>query len=94
MLDSTSGVPQARKTPGEGVWRRTGFKKYVFRFKSFSFDDQNVFTGWTIIQQEAIITKGSKGDAYTSSGTAEIYNTSGVLVATGCSTSVATRFDF
>lgn len=90
-IDSTSGIPQAFKTPGEGVWRHTGGNTYSFRFKSFSFDAQNVFTGWSIIQHE--VTLDSSGNSYTSSGTAEIYNTSGVLVAMGCSMTVATRFD-
>ena len=92
LIDSTSGIPQALKTPGEGVWSRTGGNIYSFRFKSFSFDAQGVFTGWTIIQQDA--TLDPTGNSYTSSGTSEIYNASGVLIATGCSTTVAARFDF
>jgi hypothetical protein len=92
MLDSTSGVPQAMKTPGEGVWRHTEGNNYKMRFKSFSFNAQNVFTGWTTIQHEISI--DSSGDSYTSAGTAEIYAPNGVLLLTLCSSSTATRFDF
>src|SRR5215211_8346606 len=37
-IDSTSGLPQSLKTPGQGVWAHTTGDNYVFRFKSFSFD--------------------------------------------------------
>ncbi len=69
------GHPAGPETPGEGLWIRAGGNTYSFRFKPFSFDAQNVFTGWTIIQQEA--TLDPTGNSYTSSGTSEIYNTSG-----------------
>jgi hypothetical protein len=90
MIDSTSGIPQALKTPGQGVWTHSTDNTYVFRFKSFSFDGAGNYTGYTIIQHEA--TLNSTGDAYTSAGTAQVYTPGGVLVFTGCSTTVATRF--
>jgi hypothetical protein len=92
MIESTSGIPQALKTPGEGVWRHTAANTYLIRFKSFNFNAMNVFTGWTIIQHEVRL--DSTGNASTSSGTAEIYNPSGLLIASGCSTAVGTRFGF
>ncbi|MEP6944682.1 MAG: hypothetical protein ABJA02_02110 [Acidobacteriota bacterium] len=92
MMDSTSGIPQALKTPGEGVWRHTQGDAYQIRFKSFSFNAQNVFTGWTIIQHA--VWMDQSGNSYISAGTAEVYAPNGILVATGCSTSAATRFGF
>ena len=91
MLDSTSGMPQQMKTPGHGVWSHTEGNTYKFSFKSFSFDPPSVFTGWTIIRHEA--TLDSKGDAYTSTGTAEFYDASGNLTGTGCSSTTAVRFE-
>jgi hypothetical protein len=91
MIESTSGIPQALKTPGEGVWRHSTGNTYAIRFKSFSFNAQNVFTGWTIIEHE--VTLDSSGDASTSSGTAEFYDANGVLIGTGCSSAVGTRFE-
>ena len=44
-----AGTPRLCKTPGEGVWRHTTDHNYAFRFKSFTFNAQNVLTGWTII---------------------------------------------
>ncbi|HEU0006009.1 MAG TPA: hypothetical protein VFS12_08470 [Terriglobia bacterium] len=90
-FDSTSGIPQAQKTPGHGVWSHVSGNIYRFSFKSFSFDTSGTFTGWTKIAHEA--TLGSNAAEYTSTGTAEFYNASGTLLLTGCSTTTATRFE-
>jgi hypothetical protein len=91
MIESTSGTAPALRTQGEGVWRHITGNNYVFRFKSFTFNAQNVFTGWMIIQADA--TLDSTGDAYTSSATIEVYNPNGVLVGTGCAQTAGTRFE-
>ena len=91
MVESTTSTAPALRTQGEGVWRHTTGNNYVFRFKSFSFNAQNVFTGWTIIQADA--TLDSTGNAYTSSATTEFYDVNGVLVGTGCAETVGTRFE-
>jgi len=92
MLDSTSGIPQSLKTPGHGVWSDLGGNLYQFKFKSFSFDASGNSTGWTIIKHDAYLTN-STGDEYQSAGTAEIYAPNGNLIATGCSTTTAKRFE-
>ncbi len=91
MLDSTSGTPQALKTPGHGVWSHIGGRNYRFKFKSFSFDASGNFTGWTIIGHEAHLNR--RADAYESAGTAEVYAPNGNLIFTGCSTTTAKRFE-
>ena len=55
VVESNAGTPQALKTPGEGVWRHTTDHNYAFRFKFFTFNSQNVFTGWTIIAGETTV---------------------------------------
>ena len=91
VVSSTAGLPAATKTPGHGVWRIVARRTYSFSFKFFRFDAAGVFLGWTVIRQEAVLDHG--GDDYTSAGTAEIYNAAGTLVASGCSTTIATRFE-
>lgn len=91
MIDSTSGTPQALKTPGQGIWSHIGGDDYRFKFKSFSFDASGNFTGWTIIQHQATLNHGV--DEYESAGTAEVYAPNGTLTFTGCSTTTATRFE-
>ncbi len=90
-LDSTSGIPQALKTPGQGVWSHVHGNTYRFSFKSFSFDAGGNFTGSTKIIHEAVL--DSNGEEYTSAGTAEVYDPNGNLMFTGCSTTTATRFE-
>jgi hypothetical protein len=90
-VESSAGTPQALKTPGLGVWRHTTDNNYAFRFKFFTFNPQNVFTGWTIIAGETTV--NSKGDANTGSATVEVYDPNGVLVATACAETVGTRFE-
>ena len=55
VVESNAGTPQALKTPGEGAWRHTTDSNYAFRFKFFTFNPQNVFTGWTIIAGETTV---------------------------------------
>lgn len=88
--DTTSGTPQALRTPGYGVWSHVGGNTYSFSFKAFNFDAGNNFTGWTKIAHEA--TLDSNGSQYTSAGTSEVYAANGALLFTGCSTTTATRF--
>ena len=90
LIDSTSGVPQAAKTPGHGVWYHAGGNLYRFKFKSFSFNPTGTFIGWTIVTHEASMDPG--GNSYESAGTAEFYNPAGSLSGTGCSSTTATRF--
>ena len=91
LLDSTSGIAQALKTPGHGVWSHVSGNTYRFSFKSFSFDAGGNFTGSTKITHEAIL--ASDGTEYSSAGTAEVYDPNGNLTFTGCSTTTATRFE-
>ncbi|MFN2511589.1 MAG: hypothetical protein ABR568_09115 [Pyrinomonadaceae bacterium] len=91
FLDSTSGVPQALKTPGHGVWSHIDGRTYRFKFKSFSFDPSGNPTGWTIISHEATLNR--QATEYESAGIAEVYNPNGTLIFTGCSTTTATRFE-
>ncbi len=60
MTDSTSGTPPALRTPGLGVWRHTTGNNYALRFKSFNFDAQNVFTGWTLLVTLCAETVGTR----------------------------------
>lgn len=91
FLDSTSGTPQAMKTPGHGVWSHISGRTYLFKFKSFTFDPSGNPTGWTIITHEATLNRHAT--EYESAGTAEVYNPTGTLIFTGCSTTTATRFE-
>jgi hypothetical protein len=90
VVESNAGTPQALKTPGEGVWNHTTDNTYAFRFKFFTFDTQNIFTGWTIIA--GTTTVNPTGDTNAGSATVKVYNTSGVLLVSLCASTAGTRF--
>ena len=91
MMESQQLVPQAMKTPGEGVWRHSTDNDYAFRFKYFTFGAQNVPTGWVIIA--GVLTVDQSGDANTGSANIEVYDPNGNLIATACAEVAGTRFE-
>src|SRR6266699_2529349 len=91
VVESNAGTPQALKTPGEGVWSHTTDNTYAFRFKFFTFDPQNIFTGWTIIAGETTV--DSTGNANAGSATVKVYDPNGILLATVCAETAGTRFE-
>jgi len=91
VVESNGGTPQALKTPGEGVWRHTIDSNYAFRFKFFTFDAQNVFTGWTIITGETTV--DATGNANSGTATVEVYDPNGNLLVSLCAETSGTRFE-
>jgi len=91
VVESNAGTPQALKTPGEGVWRHTTDSNYAFRFKFFTFNPQDVFTGWTIIAGETTVDK--TGNANAGSATVKVYDPNGVLLVSLCAETAGTRFE-
>jgi hypothetical protein len=91
VVESNAGTPQALKTPGEGVWRHTTAHDFAFRFKFFTFDAQNVFTGWTIITGETTV--DSRGNANSGTATVEVYDPNGNLLVSLCAETSGTRFE-
>ncbi len=91
VVESNAGTPQALKTPGEGVWRHTNDHNYAFRFKFFTFNTSNVFTGWTIIAGETTV--DTHGDTNAGSATVKVYDTNGNLLVSLCAETAGTRFE-
>ncbi|HZE73413.1 MAG TPA: hypothetical protein VE135_28210 [Pyrinomonadaceae bacterium] len=91
MIASTAGVPQALKTPAQGVWSHVSENTYSFSAKSLNFDSAGNFSGWSRFAQE--ITLNSNATEYTSEGTVEVFSAGGVSVFKGCSTATATRLE-
>ena len=91
LTEASGGTAPALQTGGKGVWSHTTDSTYAFRFKDFTFNAQNVFTGWVIIAGETTVDQS--GDANAGPATVEVYNANGVLVATLCADAVGTRFE-
>lgn len=91
FIGSTSGLPQAARTPEHGVWRRTGRNTYLLRFKSFNFDASGVAISYSVVTHSLIL--DHRADEYFSQGTAQFYLLDGTPTMQGCSDASATRFD-
>src|SRR6266566_8285903 len=91
VVESNGGTPQALKTPGEGVWRHTTNNNYAFRFKFFTFNTSNVFTGWTIIAGETTVDR--TGNANSGTATVKVYDPNGNLLVSLCAETAGTRFE-
>lgn len=73
-----------------GTWSHAGRNQYDFAFKLFRFNAAGEYIGTTVVRQT--LTMGESGDEYTSEGTSALYDVNGNQIATGCSTTVAQRF--
>ena len=91
LTEASGGIAPALQTGGKGVWSHTRDHSYAFRFKDFTFNAQNVFTGWVIITGETTV--DNTGNANSGPATVEVYNANGILVASLCADSAGTRFE-
>ena len=89
-LGSTSGRPQASRTPEHGVWAHISGRTYRFKFKSFDFNAAGVAVSYGIVTHD--IELDESGDTYTSTGGVKVYLMNGTQIAQGCSDAVGTRF--
>lgn len=92
FIGSTSGLPQASRTPEHGVWRHVSDNTYIFMFKSFNFDAAGNAVSYGVVTHELIL--DSSSDNYTSAGIAQIFLMNGTQIAQGCSDAIGTRFGF
>ena len=90
FLDTNSANP-ITQSAHFGYWRHIRGNKYEFAQRFFLFDAAGVATGSRIVRHQIVLDR--TGLSFTSGGYAETFNVDGVLLATGCSTSSAVRFD-
>jgi len=91
LTEASGGTAPALATGGKGVWSHTNGHTYAFRFKDFNFNSSYVLTGWSIISGE--LTVDHPGNTNSGPATVEVYNASGVLVASLCADAAGTRFE-
>ena len=91
VTEASGGTAPALQTGGKGVWSHATTNNYAFRFKDFTFNTSNVFTGWVIIAGE--LTVDATGNANTGPATVEVYDPNGVLLVTLCAEAAGTRFE-
>ena len=92
LAETTSGSAPSLRTPGHGVWSRVeGAQNYSFAFVYDRFNADGTYAGSQTVRGAA--TLGTSGDELTVVATSEIFNPAGQLIATGCSSATATRFE-
>ena len=91
-IGSTSGIPQAARTPEHGIWRHVEGNTYLFKFKTFNFNAMGQPVSYAIVQHTIVL--DSSGDTYFSDGTASVYQMNGTPVGGGCSEADGTRMNF
>lgn len=91
-IGSTSGLPQAGRTPEHGIWRHVSGNTYAFKFKTFTFNPMGVAVSYAVI--EHTLELDNSGDTYFSDGTAKFYLLNGTQVGQGCSEADGTRMTF
>lgn len=91
LTETTTGFPPALRSPGHGFWQHTTDHSYLAVSEAFLFNPAGVWTGTQRLTQSIEI--GAGPDELNSTATNEIYNTTGQLITSGCSTAVATRME-
>ena len=83
--------PSIFRSPGNGIWKReSGLNEYSFVLRFMRYDAAGSFVGSGVVR--AAITLDETGDHYTSTATNDVLDVNGNVIASGCATSVATRF--
>lgn len=91
LTETTGGQPPSLFTPGFGTWRHTGGRTYSAVFEAFVFSPAGVWIQTNRFTRNIELDGGAND--FTDTIKLEIFDTSGNLIATGCGTSVARRFE-
>ncbi len=87
---SVAGPPSLRG-PGHGVWSHLSERRFSYAVQFFRFNADGSFAG--SIKERRNVEVSRFGSSYNATGTAEIFDANGNLIATACATETATRFE-
>jgi hypothetical protein len=83
--------PSILRSPGNGIWKREhGWNEYSYALRFLRFDAAGSFVGSGVVR--AAITLDETGNHYTATATNDVLDVNGDVIASGCATSVSTRF--
>ena len=77
--------------PGHGVWSHLSERRFSYAVQFFRFNADGSFAG--SIRERRNVEVSRFGSSYNATGTAEIFDANGNLIATACATETATRFE-
>ena len=90
MQESDLGGPGIIRLQGHGVWQHQIGRQYSAAFRFLNFLPDRTFIGTNVVRSSVTVSLG--GNEYTSTDAVEILDPNGVVIGTGCATTVATRF--
>ncbi len=91
LLETTSTVSPALRSPGHGVWRHIGGRRYASSFIAFLFNPAGSFVGTS--KPTSDIRLSRNGDELNITSTVEVRDANANLIQTGCVTATGTRFE-
>lgn len=90
MSDAGVQVAPSLRGPGHGVWSFESAGHYSSAFQFFRFNADGTLAGRQVVRSS--IEMGEDGETLSNSATAQIFDVSGNVIGTNCSTATATRF--
>jgi len=88
-IDQLSFTPGSLATPGHGSWKSTGKRTFLLTFLNLNHDAAGTLLGTSKVRQVATLSE--HGNAYSGSGSFDIYDLSGNVVLAGTFTITAVR---
>ena len=83
--------PSIIRSPGNGIWKREhGWNEYSYALRFMRYDAAGSFIGSGVVR--AALTLDETGNHYTATATNDVLDVNGNVIASGCATSVSTRF--
>ena len=79
----------ALRSPGHGVWSHLANGNYSYDVQFFRLNPDFTLAGWIREHREVVV--DTSGTAYTATGTGQIFDVNGNLLANTCATETATR---
>lgn len=86
-----AGSSSTLRGGGHGVWSYQGRRTFSAAFQFFRFNADGTYAGIQRVRRQIEVSRSESN--FTASAMVEIFNPSGVLIATGCATETATRFE-
>lgn len=91
IAETSNALPPAFRSPGHGLWEKQSSRTYSGAFVFQIFNPDGSFAGIQKINQTYQLSRF--GDTYTSTGTIQISDPNDNIIANGCATATATRFE-
>lgn len=91
MQEFSTAVAPSLRGPGQGVWSHLSQRRFSYALQFFRFNADGTFAG--SVRERRNVKVSRFGSTYSATGTGEIFDANGNLIATACATETATRFE-